>query len=298
MAAAGNAGTDNDALALYPASYQPDPVDGVVAVAAMDVSKPTLAYFSQYGLTSVDLAAPGRLIYSTMPGGRFGSKSGTSMATPHVAAGAALLLSVEPGLSGLQLKAALMDTAAKVNALDGKVVTGGKLDVAAALCALGHRNPACPSPPSGCCQDLLPLGFQPGATNSTLCAGAAWVSSAAAGVAANQCKRPAGWDKARKGCATVGARLCTLDELKARVAGGLGCKLKKKRAWTADECTDAKGRRGRWAAVGHSGKAAKCANTRKYRARRLCCADACPAEGEADPPPPVMVQVLGTLVRD
>ncbi|MFX8988233.1 S8 family serine peptidase, partial [Acinetobacter baumannii] len=68
------------------------------------------AGFSSYGKTSVDLAAPGVGILSTILNSGYGFKSGTSMATPHVAGVAVYLLSLNPNLTTQQLKDTLMST--------------------------------------------------------------------------------------------------------------------------------------------------------------------------------------------
>lgn len=86
VAAAGNSSSDNDKTPAYPASY-----DNVIAVAATD-SADKMASFSSYGKKSVLVAAPGVNVYSSVPGGKYDSYSGTSMATPHVAAVIALML--------------------------------------------------------------------------------------------------------------------------------------------------------------------------------------------------------------
>ena len=128
VAAAGNAGTNNDATPFYPASYT---TSNVVAVAASGGADERSGY-SNYGATSVDLAAPGDNILSTVPGGGYGLKSGTSMATPHVAGAAALVLS-GCNLNTSQLKTAILSTADPVPAFAGLTVTGGRLNVDSAL---------------------------------------------------------------------------------------------------------------------------------------------------------------------
>ncbi|MCC7300799.1 MAG: S8 family serine peptidase, partial [Verrucomicrobia bacterium] len=125
IAAAGNNGLDNDSTPHYPSSYD---LPNVVSVAASDQSD-LLASFSNYGKTSVDLAAPGVSIYSTVPGDSYEAMQGTSMATPHVAGAAALLLSAKPGLTHLQLKQALLNTVDPVSSLAAKTVSGGRLNV-------------------------------------------------------------------------------------------------------------------------------------------------------------------------
>jgi hypothetical protein len=131
VAAAGNDTVDNDdaTYASYPAAYE---LDNIVSVAAVD-SNNDLSWFSNYGATSVDLAAPGEDILSTVPDGGYDSYDGTSMACPHVAGAAALLLSVRPDASYSELKSYLMDSVEPNDALDGLMVSGGTLNLANAL---------------------------------------------------------------------------------------------------------------------------------------------------------------------
>ena len=118
---AGNDSQDNDEKPFYPASYR---ANNSVSVAAV-TSAGSLSSFSNYGSATVDLAAPGSSIYSTLPGGRYGNRSGTSMATPHVTGVAGLLLSLAPGLSNSQLRSLLLRGVVPKTDLQGKTVTGG-----------------------------------------------------------------------------------------------------------------------------------------------------------------------------
>jgi subtilisin family serine protease len=123
VAAAGNSGVDNDVYFNYPASYD---LPNIVSVAATD-STDKLAYFSSYGLKTVDLAAPGVNIYSTLPGNQYAYYSGTSMATPHVSGVAALLVALKKDYSSAQIKTALLKVDA-IASLKTKMVSGGRLN--------------------------------------------------------------------------------------------------------------------------------------------------------------------------
>lgn len=124
VAAAGNDGTNNDSVAQYPCNYD---VGNVLSIAATDQDD-ALAAFSNYGLLSVDLGAPGVNIWSTIPNNSYTSLSGTSMATPHVSGVAALMLSYNNTLTVSELKSILMDSGDAISALSGNTVSGKRLN--------------------------------------------------------------------------------------------------------------------------------------------------------------------------
>jgi hypothetical protein len=146
VAAAGNSSSNNDVSPSYPASYD---LDSIISVAASD-SSDRIASFSSYGCTTVDLAAPGVGILSTLPGGNFASWNGTSMATPHVSGVASLIAAREPSLGYKAIKARLLASADPVAAMSGTSVTGGRLNARKALESSTSASPAaaCQAPPA------------------------------------------------------------------------------------------------------------------------------------------------------
>jgi hypothetical protein len=83
-----------------------------------------LASFSNYGATTVDIAAPGVSIYSTTPRNTYSTFSGTSMATPHVSAVAALAWAVKPNATVAEVRSAILQGADRLSSLSGKLVSG------------------------------------------------------------------------------------------------------------------------------------------------------------------------------
>ena len=124
IAAAGNSGSNNDVSPHYPSNYD---LDNIIAVAATDHDD-ELAGFSSYGATTVDLAAPGVDILSTIPGGGYGLSSGTSMATPHVSGVTALTFGRFPAISALDAKSLILNGADPLANLDGLMLTGARLN--------------------------------------------------------------------------------------------------------------------------------------------------------------------------
>jgi subtilisin family serine protease len=136
ICAAGNETKDNDVgqyypsedYGSYPASYE---LANIISVASSD-SNDRMSGFSNYGAKTVDLAAPGSKIVSTVPGGGYEIKSGTSMATPHVAGVAGIIATLHPEATPAQIKDRLLNTVDVLPAFNGKVLTGGRLNAARA----------------------------------------------------------------------------------------------------------------------------------------------------------------------
>ncbi len=133
IAAAGNDAYNCDSGSnCYPAEY---PNANIIAVASI-TSTGAMSSFSSYGQNTVDICAPGSSIMSTLPKSSkgqvvsgYGSYSGTSMATPHVAGAAALYKQRNPSASAAQVKSGLLGSAQPTASCNGKVVSNGRLDV-------------------------------------------------------------------------------------------------------------------------------------------------------------------------
>ncbi|SER47407.1 S8 family peptidase [Lentzea albida] len=97
----------------------PTEVSGVVSVASIG-SGNAKSQFSNFGTDKIHVAAPGEAVYSTIPGGRYTTMSGTSMASPHVAGVAALLKSTNPTATPAQLRALLATQADDLSCTDSR----------------------------------------------------------------------------------------------------------------------------------------------------------------------------------
>jgi thermitase len=124
IASAGNNGLDNDTSPHYPSNFY---LPNIISVAALGKDG-ALPDFSNYGLTRVNVAAPGVEIYSTYKDGGYETMSGTSMATPHVAGVAALVLAAHPKFSLSELREKMMSSVKSLDSLKGKISTGGMID--------------------------------------------------------------------------------------------------------------------------------------------------------------------------
>lgn len=159
VASSGNETRNNDDRPRYPSSYQ---VANVVAVGASEHQDDNAVFeqppgfpsgkFSNIGKTSVDLVAPGNRIYSTYPSyvtdamssqnlpTNYHWLSGTSMAVPHVAGVAALLLSMEPDLTAPDLKALLLEGVDVLPGLREHILTSGRLNAHNSLVLLQNSR--------------------------------------------------------------------------------------------------------------------------------------------------------------
>src|SRR6266542_3346158 len=130
-AAAGNSAANNDVRPLYPASYE---LDNIISVAAT-MRTDDLAFFSDYGATTVDLGAPGAAIFSCWNGSDndYRYNDGTSMAAPHVAGTCALMMAHYPNDNYQQIISRILSNIDPLPALAGKCVSGGRLNLQRAL---------------------------------------------------------------------------------------------------------------------------------------------------------------------
>lgn len=120
---------NNDTSPKYPAAFDSE---NLLTIAST-TSSGGLSGFTNVGAVTVDVAAPGSAILSTVPGNKYNNASGTSMASPNVSGVAAMVLGYYPGLKAITLKKVLMDSVVKVPAYAGKMSTGGRVNLRLAL---------------------------------------------------------------------------------------------------------------------------------------------------------------------
>ncbi len=132
---AGNSNRDNDIRGQYPANYD---LPNVMSVAATD-SADNLASFSQYGLRSVDVGAPGVSVLSTYLHNAYANLSGTSMASPHVAGLAALLHSFDGTLKWWAIRNLIIAGGDPITSLKGKTVSGRRVNANGSLTCSGQK---------------------------------------------------------------------------------------------------------------------------------------------------------------
>jgi subtilisin family serine protease len=148
VAAAGNESTDNFGIPHYPSNYD---LPNIIAVASTNNSD-IISSFSNYGARIVSMGAPGSSILSTVPtsvsADGYAYFSGTSMASPHVAGAAALVLSANPTIPVKNLRGALAYTGDVLPSLQAKTTTGRRLNLNAALLSGQENDVTAPSAPA------------------------------------------------------------------------------------------------------------------------------------------------------
>eukprot|EP00445_Apocalathium_hangoei_P007544 CAMPEP_0203844830 /NCGR_PEP_ID=MMETSP0359-20131031/3449_1 /ASSEMBLY_ACC=CAM_ASM_000338 /TAXON_ID=268821 /ORGANISM="Scrippsiella Hangoei, Strain SHTV-5" /LENGTH=1196 /DNA_ID=CAMNT_0050759865 /DNA_START=11 /DNA_END=3601 /DNA_ORIENTATION=+ len=169
-AAAGNEANDNDLTPSYPANVDCANVISVASTTWLGA----LSTFSNTGMNTVHVAAPGSDIYSTVPGGGYRRLSGTSMAAPHVTGMAALVWMYRPQLSMHQVKDIVLGSVRKLSSLEGKISTGGLINAKNALEAAWAFAP--PQPPA---HAPLALAFEDVDPNIAVYGGTVTVTAAA-----------------------------------------------------------------------------------------------------------------------
>ena len=129
VAAAGNEKSNSDKAHYYPANYN---LPNIISVTAINPDANVLQS-SNYGMKTVHIAAPGEAIYSTVPGGRYGTMTGTSQATAFVTGVAALLRANNPDMDYKRIKTQILATADARHSVFSKTQTSGILNSWAAL---------------------------------------------------------------------------------------------------------------------------------------------------------------------
>jgi len=131
IAAAGNSSMSTRYNNFFPANYAKDIPEFISVAATNNIDQ--IADFSNYGSDSVQIAAPGVLILSTLPSNKYEAWSGTSMAAPQVAGAAALVWSMNPKMTALDVKRALLGSVDIIPQLQGYVSSNGRLNIKRAV---------------------------------------------------------------------------------------------------------------------------------------------------------------------
>lgn len=161
VAAAGNESNDNDASPSYPASYGHS---GIIAVASTDSSN-NMSWFSNYGASSVDIAAPGSSILASYPTSTYAYLSGTSMAAPQVTGVVLLMKSVCPSLGIDDIRSILLSTGDFYSSVNGKVASNSIVNAEEAVsAALAMCSTPTPIPTPSATPTATPI---PGTPTST-----------------------------------------------------------------------------------------------------------------------------------
>lgn len=182
--AAGNYSKNNDSVMIYPANYA---VPSQISVAATN-DYDNLASFSNYGVNTVHVAAPGVSILSSVPPtlanpghDNFRFMSGTSMATPFVAGLAALVIREAPDLSGYQVKNILINSATQFNSLSNKIISRARVDAYDAIMAAKSESSTASFQPEYKAENRAPASSADSGSSSSAPKGCGTVTTALLG---------------------------------------------------------------------------------------------------------------------
>ncbi len=128
-AAANNALINDNEIRAYPASFE---LDNIIAVGATTFND-ELASFSNHGVNSVHIAAPGTYVASTFPDNEYIYATGTSMASPHVAGVAALVKSLFPEAGYTEIRDRILERADQLESLEGLIMGSRRVNALTAL---------------------------------------------------------------------------------------------------------------------------------------------------------------------
>jgi thermitase len=160
VAAAGNEKSNSDVSKYYPANYG---LSNIISVTAIDPKTNTLPS-SNWGIRTVDIAAPGLNIYSLLPGGQYGEMTGTSQATAFVSGVAALIKANFPDFTAADLKKHIIHTGDYSDTLASKTGTSRRLNIYKALTTL-DQNVGVSGVVATNTQDMEPAKFNSDGTN-------------------------------------------------------------------------------------------------------------------------------------
>jgi subtilisin family serine protease len=132
VGAAGNERSNSDKFHYYPADYK---LSNIISVTAIDPSTQVLAS-SNYGVETVDIAAPGQNILSCLPGNAYGYMTGTSQATAFVTGAAVLVMAKQEAYKAVDIKKYILSTGDAQTQLASKTRTSRQLNLYKALTTL------------------------------------------------------------------------------------------------------------------------------------------------------------------
>ncbi len=135
ITAAGNNGINNNSTPMFPASLR---LQNLISVAYINCDG-YLDADSNYGVSTVDIAAPGEDIYSTLVG-TYGYSSGSSMAAPHITGLAAMIYAYQENVYPAQVKELIINTMLPLDTLNGYLINPGIPDANAAIRSLAQMD--------------------------------------------------------------------------------------------------------------------------------------------------------------